>query len=266
MMRYLFYIYAYIFGRSCFVCFNQFLFLMSTRALGIYNYQNFTISGEKWFLKNIIKKSGKSLVVFDVGANKGDYCKNLISSKICIKKIYAFEPQKDVYTRLKSNTVSYPIISENIALSDTVGESLLFDRNDNEGSCHASLSEKIFTDVHKVSSHSFKTNISTIDEYCKTNSINFIDFLKIDVEGYELNVLKGGSRMLSERRIKIIQFEFTQLNTVLKVSFRDFYDLLSMNYTIYRLLPFGLKIVPEYNSLVCEISGYQNFCAISNEN
>lgn len=84
----------------------------------------------------------------------------------------------------------------------------------------------------------------------------------VDVEGYELEVLKGASRMLLSESIKIIQFEFTQLNTTTRIYFKDFWELLSTNYNIYRLLPNGLLHIKNYNATTDEIFGYQNFVAI----
>src|SRR5205807_7991096 len=49
--------------------------------------------------------------------------------------------------------------------------------------------------------------LETIDGFCAANSIEQIDLLKIDVEGHELGVLSGASRLLSENRIAIIRIE-----------------------------------------------------------
>ena len=62
-------------------------------------------------------------------------------------------------------------------------------------SCHAS------DDANKILLH-----IKTAKEYIASNSITAIDFVKIDTEGYELNVLKGFEECI--KRVKIIQFEY----------------------------------------------------------
>ena len=48
---------------------------------------------------------------------------------------------------------------------------------------------------------------NTIDNYCLENNIDLIDILKIDVQGSEIEVLKGASNMLKERRIKVVYTE-----------------------------------------------------------
>ena len=53
----------------------------------------------------------------------------------------------------------------------------------------------------------YKLPIKTLDDYCKENNIDDIDFLKIDTEGYEKEVLSGGSNIV-ENGTKCIQFEY----------------------------------------------------------
>lgn len=50
-------------------------------------------------------------------------------------------------------------------------------------------------------------SLNTVDEYCLENNINFIDLLKIDVEGRELNVLKGSKNLLDRSQIAFIYAE-----------------------------------------------------------
>jgi Methyltransferase FkbM domain len=104
--------------------------------------------------------------------------------------------------------------------------------------------------------------VDTLDLFCANNEIQIIDFLKIDVEGYELNVLRGAQETLSKNRIRLIQFEFTQLNSAVGVFFKELYDLLSGDYHIYRMLPRGLQKIEAYDPITCEIFAYQNFAAI----
>ena len=54
-----------------------------------------------------------------------------------------------------------------------------------------------------------KVDITTIDSYCQKQNIKSIDILKMDVQGNEINVLKGAKQMLKEKRIKLI---FTEIS------------------------------------------------------
>ena len=97
----------------------------------------------------------------------------------------------------------------------------LFDRSDGDGTPHASLSPEIFSEIRQVGRNATTVRTETLDGFCAKNKINLIDFMKIDVEGFELNVLKGAELMLSGGKIKLIQFEFTQLNAVVGVFFKQ---------------------------------------------
>ena len=57
----------------------------------------------------------------------------------------------------------------------------------------------------------FKENVKLIngDSYCKDNNLNKIDFLKLDLEGFDFEALKGFSRFFEEKKIKFVQFEYT---------------------------------------------------------
>ncbi len=200
--------------------------------------------------------------VFDVGANEGKYTK-LIHSVITNAEIYAFEPHYKTYKLLNENVKAIQNVKTfNIAVSDKISKLKLFDYIEKDGSGHASLNSEIFSTVHKASTISHEVEAKTIDVISEENKLKQIDFLKIDVEGHELEVLKGAKKMLSNKKISIIQFEFTQLNTTIKVFFKDFYELLSDNYKIYRLLPNNMLEIKTYNPTFDEIFGYQNYVAI----
>jgi FkbM family methyltransferase len=261
-MNKILYIYALLLGRPFFLKLNRLIYSFSLRSLGIFNYQNTKVSGEQWLLANVIKKLGTNLVVFDVGANVGAYSTQLLKLGVKAKQIYAFEPHPATYIKLQGAALGTQILPVKAALSDSVCVTKLYDRSGGVGTSHASLSSEIFSEIHRVDFQASDVHVTTLDEFCKSNNVKNIDFLKIDVEGYELNVLRGAANILSERSVRVIQFEFTQLNAVLRVFFRDFYDLLAKDYDIYRLLPYGLQTISTYEPSTCEIFGYQNFVAI----
>ncbi len=257
-------IYRFFFARKIFSKFNKLLYSCSIRGLGVYNYENMSVSGESKFINKTINKlalTSKEIIVFDVGANKGEYT-NLLANTIKNINIFSFEPHPKTFEVLTNNCKQKNIKLFNCALSSQKGIMELFDYESKDGSSHASLSEEIFSTIHNSTVVSHKVDVSTVDIICKENNIEEIDFLKIDVEGYELDVLKGSSFMLETNLIKIIQFEFTQLNTTTRIYFKDFWELLSEKYNIYRLLPNDLLEIKNYNATMDEIFGYQNYVAI----
>jgi hypothetical protein len=87
--------------------------------------------------------------------------------------------------------------------------------------------------------------IVSLDDFCSDEGIDRIDFLKIDMEGLELEVLRGATRMLKEQRFGIIQFEFGECDIFSRVFLRDFYQFL-VGYRFARLCSQGLLDLGPY--------------------
>lgn len=240
--------------------------LFAYNSKGILNYENDVISGEYFLISKILPEyilTNKKAIIFDVGANVGKYSSNL-ASIYTNSFIYSFEPNINTFNLLKMNVEKVKnIIPINIGLSDVKKESEIFTYLNDLNSEHASLYKEVFSDLHKDKSiTSVKIKLESLDEFCNNYKIDIIDFLKIDTEGHELDVLKGGVQMIKEGRIKIIQFEFNEMNIMSRVFLKDFYKILK-NYRIYRLSE--KRIIPlfQYDS-TNEIFKFQNMLAIHN--
>jgi FkbM family methyltransferase len=165
-----------------------------------YRYRN--DPGEIAYLFSNIKKDDK---VFDIGAHKGAYL--FYMSKIVGKsgKVYAFEPQSILYKYLLTlkGLFSCEVILENLALSDSSKEQVLnipAHKNENKSSPGASLSNN-FAGQKIIKTE--KIQSISLDEYCSRSNIR-PDFLKIDVEGHELEVLKGAEEILKSYKPGLI--------------------------------------------------------------
>ena len=79
--------------------------------------------------------------------------------------------------------------------------------------------------------------VTTIDKYMEIHEISHIDFLKIDVEGFEYDVIKGSLQSIS--KIKHIQFEYGGTFPERNVLLKDVYDMLEGR-QIYMIGPDGL--------------------------
>ena len=102
-----------------------------------------------------------------------------------------------------------------------------------------------------------------LSQYASRHNIERIDLLKIDVEGHELDVLKGAKINPQGGRIKCIQFEFGRCNIDTRVFFQDFWYLLNGKYGCqnYRITPLGIKNIKKYTELD-EIFLTTNFLAV----
>ncbi len=137
-------------------------------------------------------------VIFDVGANTGIY--SIISAKLNDDaKIFAFEPNPVNVRRFNKN-VSLNKISNLTLIKSAVGDQLTnldftVPKDDSislVSSAVGDFSKSFFNIEYKT----ITVEQITIDEFVKTQNIKMLDLIKIDVEYFELNVLKGASKTL----------------------------------------------------------------------
>lgn len=181
--------------------------------------------------------------VFDVGASVGSMTK-LFLEIFPNSSVHAFEPYSVSFNRLSESFFNKPrAILNNFALSNENGEATMYIQDDPG---YNSLNTDNNKPSEKSNGYSEIIQVKTIDSYCIQNNVNAIDFLKIDAEGFDLNVLKGAEQMLNSGKIKYIFVECTfdksnRQNTL----FDDIRDFLSgFNFklrAIYEQSNFGEK-------------------------
>lgn len=144
-------------------------------------------------------------VVFDVGANIGSSAKEY-SIAFNQPTIYSFEPFSYVYDNLVKNTAELPNVKNfNFAFGEKVDSIEVPYLSDIKASQINSLTPQVYNTFKETKKQIVEVN--TVDEFARHNDIKSIDFLKIDTEGYELNVLKGAEQMLREKKVKFIYAE-----------------------------------------------------------
>jgi FkbM family methyltransferase len=180
-------------------------------------------------------------IALDVGANIGIYC--VFLSWLCgpAGKVWAFEPVPETYWRLRETLTlnrCENVVAVEAALSDK------------RGSARMNLFEPGFADLNTLGSpsaamrswkkispvRSVEVPTRTLDEFCESEGIERINFLKVDVEGFELNVFRGAQRLLREQRIDYICFEiFQPALEDADVKSRDVFGALEAHgYSVYR--------------------------------
>lgn len=189
-------------------------------------------------------KKNFSGTIIDVGANKGDYFFK-IKNNFPAFTYYLFEPQKKLYNILNKKIFDKKIKIYNFGLSDA-NKSIKFYNNklfDGLGSFLNRKHEIKDNKIYKFQT-SYNLNVKRFDQL--DIYIKDIDLIKIDVEGYEFNVLKGFGNFLN--KTKIIQFEWGRAQLDAKCTFLDFWILLKkFNFDIYRIYPRGLKKINKYS-------------------
>ena len=103
------------------------------------------------------------------------------------------------------------------------------------------------------------------DQYADSQGVKAIDYLKIDVEGWEMPVLQGFRVLLENHCIRCIQFEVTPNTLARGDNFADFFDLFSpLDYSIHAIQPNGkLRRVTQGHE-VTNVYLPSNYVAISN--
>ncbi len=151
-------------------------------------------------------------VLFDVGANVGQ-TRKYFRFHVPDAKIYSFEPVQTTFQQLqKSAAGDTNCVLENKALGDEAGEKTirLFD---GDMTVLNSLRDDVMNNAANAREETIR--IDTLDHYCSVNQIQQVDLLKIDTEGFEINVLKGAEQMLQSGRISFVYCEtgFQQSNS-----------------------------------------------------
>lgn len=228
-------------------------------TLYIQSYKNINhdmnTNGEFYILNRMADLG--AVTIFDVGANKGEYT-NACLDRLREAKIHAFELVPETYAKFLVNVKSDRVTINKFGLSDKSGE---IDVNYN--SSQDGLSSLIEgTEINKGNWNKRKSIVRTGDEYCKSNGIESIDLLKMDVEGAENLVLGGFSEMLSDNRISAIQFEFGMINIYSKFLLIDFWNLLSgYGFVVGPLMPRGVDF-KKYNVRDEAFQGPPNYVAV----
>lgn len=186
--------------------------------------------------------------VFDVGANVGQFC---IHCKEIFKdaKILSFEPVNTTYERLQKRTAKYSNIQcFNLAFGEIQAKAEILLQPD-------SSTNSLAPEVNlrkKIDQKSQIVDVGTIDSFCEVHEINSIDLLKIDTEGFDLNVLKGAKEMLQERRVKFILVEVTFDESNIQNSS---YQIISEFLTNFHYKPLGF-----FNQTIHKGSTKMNYC------
>lgn len=194
-------------------------------------------SGELSVFDYIEDREKRDLVVFDVGSNNGQYLEHLLSFfKHRKMTYYCFEPDPVAYGHLSNFANGKPGVSIfNLAFGGEKGVMSLYQNNSGSvGSSLVSLDDK--PNQQKV-----EVQVSTLDLFCKEHGIEKIDFLKVDTEGFEAEVLKGASELIANNKINYIQLEHGSMQSIKMGSSLYSYKQMLPNFRLYHIKQNGLR-------------------------
>ncbi len=148
-----------------------------------------------------LPKSFEAKWILDVGANVGDVAVSALNS-YKEARVICFEPVQKTYDALKFRLTPYGdrVQLHQVALSNTVGLgeiNITTFHGANSIAPQASFHKECNPHVQEVGKE--RIELVRLDDYCARFPCERIDVMKIDVEGHELDVLKGGIQFISSR-------------------------------------------------------------------
>jgi len=200
----------------------------------------------------------KPKIFIDIGCHQGEYT-NLLLKKLPNLEVHIFEPSKVSFENLAKLFLNKGFFLNNSALSNVNKKGILF--SPHPGSGLASLTKKDLRHANIKFDLSEEIDVIRFDKYWDKSS-SIIDYVKIDVEGHELEVLEGFGLLINN--VKLIQFEFGPSNIDSRTFFRDFwYFFLEKDFLLYRITPLGNVLITEYGREKEEKFFFTNFIAIN---
>ncbi len=142
---------------------------------------------------------------FDVGANVGQTAQH-IRAAFPNAVIHSVEPIKKTFELLQQNTKGLNVTTHNLALGS---KNETIEVNIDETNTNNSINSLVSGNNEITSGQTFTEKIQVVAtaDFCSSLGIKHIDYLKIDTEGYDLEVIKGAEALVKENAISFIEAE-----------------------------------------------------------
>ena len=190
-------------------------------------------SGERW----LIEAFGSQCATFaDVGGNRGVWTDLMLRSGGPAKRGLIFEPALPALALLRErfgSLANVTIVPK--AVADTTGTIDFFEEPDAGGMSSAVAGHSLGPTTRRT------VDVTTLDTAVEEFGMAPVDFVKIDVEGFDLAVLRGARGLIEKQQIGLIQFEYHHAWLRVGSTLRSAIMLLeSAGYEVYLLNPKGL--------------------------
>lgn len=199
----------------------------------------------EWF------KKFKIGTFIDIGANEGNVS-NAIYYISPSTKIFAFEPLKGKDKLIGNKIKSKNLTVEPFALSDHRGTQTFYEYD------YHPASSFMKPDPAKFSKHihvakSYPVRITTLDQYFKNKELKKPIFVKMDAEGTENFIIKGGQKTLKQVSFIVIETSFIKVRKT-QCQFEEIYNQLTKIGFVYKGSMFDSFFYPLFGATVSENS------------
>lgn len=215
-------------------------------------------NGERWLLEQINEVARERVVLFDVGANIGQWTTMALTIfRNC--EVHAFEVVPETFLVLRENTRDLPnIVLNDVGLGEQEGFIDIYCSS--YGNDISTAFPIASMQEHMAYDHKVRGRIVRGIDYLQEKQIHRIDLLKIDVEGMDLRVLRGFEDRLSS--VRAIQFEYGVFNIQSRDLLQDFFLYLGdHHFRVGKLYPRGVRFT-DYHFLFEDFLG-NNYVAVS---
>jgi FkbM family methyltransferase len=227
-------------------------------AFGVYERQ------ELKFVSHIFREG---MTFIDIGANVGLYTAMAMHRTKKQGRIIAFEPHPEscrfLAQTIEANAALLPLNERpevnilNVAASASDGEAHLYTNPENKGD------NRLYSSSLTPESTALSIRARTVDSVLRDYEIPAIDFLKVDVQGYEFEVIKGAREILRVSPNAIILSELwpsgiRQASNSSSIDYLLF--LTDLNFHIYEMSGKKLELlrrIADFRSLISRLKGRQ---------
>jgi FkbM family methyltransferase len=203
-------------------------------------------NGEHWLIERTLAGRRRP-VVFDVGANLGDWTDAVLAAHSGAQ-VHCFEPSAATFARLQSRIGSRArLVQAAVGANPGHADLHVFPETSGLSSLHRREGLEPGWGIASQE-QTERVRVETLDGYCRESGVSAIDLLKLDVEGSELDVLRGAVELLSRRAIDVVQLEYGGCNVDARVLLKDLFAFVAWHgYQMARLMPQGLRAYPRYD-------------------
>lgn len=245
------------------IALNKYIYQACYRYVNFYrndNNGNPYTNGEFEFLRRYSLNQPEFLI-FDVGANIGEWT-SFAHALNPEAEIHCFEPCSNTFSvleetisslssqKIKVNHVALGAKPENLEIL-VYGETSALNSIYNRQVLGQSMAKELI-------------RVDTLDLYCQRHKIQRVNFCKLDVEGHELEVLKGAKQLISNGAIDLIQLEYGGTYIDARILLKDIFEFFQdFPYRLFKILPTKIQPVSSY-TVDLETFEYSNWIALLN--
>lgn len=213
----------------------------ATNVLRFDDWNRIASNGEQMVQR--VALSRPEPVVFDVGANLGQWSTALLGQPGHDPELHAFEPSS--YSRARAvETLGDRAQVHALAMSSEPGRAELQIVRQGAG-----VNSLVPFDGERVASATEAVQVDTVDRFCERLDLPSITLLKVDAEGLDLRVLLGAQEMLAHGHIGIAQFEYNWRWVASRTYLKDAFELLSglPQYSLGKVTPKGIEFYQRWH-------------------